>query len=371
MSQTQQSVLIVDDQDNWRKLLEEILREEFEVTVVENYECALEELSKKSVYYNVVVTDMRLVDIEKGNEDGLRLIEYLNGQDGNIKTIVLTGYPTFPSQRRALSQLAAFDYLEKHPSDGSAFNPKEFRNIVREAAKEAETNKNKLVFILMPFADEYRLFYENEIKKNIEVMGFDCKRVDDFYGSRPILRDILKSIEGAKFILADLSGRNPNVFFEVGISHALGKDILLLTQDLNDIPAHLRTLRCVLYERSQAGAAKLMPILEGAVREIQEINHPLFFFKKDFGFTPRYCLALMPNSEAGKQVYNDLVLRALAEASCKGEMSEEIFDSRSTLNIIWARINIADVIIADLSDHDADIFYLAGVAYGIGKKLSI
>ena len=89
-----------------------------------------------------------------------------------------------------------------------------------EAEKRRVDSMHLDVFVLMPFAKEYVDFYENEIKKVIEDMGLICKRVNNFYGPRSIMADILKQIKNARFILADFSGRNPNVFFEVGIAHA-------------------------------------------------------------------------------------------------------------------------------------------------------
>ncbi len=128
----------------------------------------------------------------------------------------------------------------------------------------------------MPFAKEYENFYENAIKRIIEEIGLDCRRVDDFFGSCSIMADVFRYIKDAKFILADFSGRNPNVFFEVGISHAIGKTVLFLTQDLKDVPPKLQTIRCHTYESTLAGAARVRTVLESAIQEIQQANYPAF-----------------------------------------------------------------------------------------------
>ncbi len=54
----------------------------------------------------------------------------------------------------------------------------------------------------------------------------------------------------AKYIIADLTGRNPNVFYELGIAHALNKKSNPLTQDLTDVPFDLKHIRCIVYEDS-------------------------------------------------------------------------------------------------------------------------
>jgi hypothetical protein len=69
--------------------------------------------------------------------------------------------------------------------------------------------------------------------------------------------DITRSIEKAKIIVADLTGRNPNVFYEVGIAHTLNKTVLLLAQNIEDVPFDLRHRRVLLYEYSPRGCKKL------------------------------------------------------------------------------------------------------------------
>ncbi len=71
------------------------------------------------------------------------------------------------------------------------------------------------------------------------------------------MEDVSSSIEQADLLVADLTGRNPNVFYEVGIGHALGKPVLLLAQSLDDIPFDLRHRRVLLYDYSTKGCKRL------------------------------------------------------------------------------------------------------------------
>ena len=132
--------LVVDDQPNWRGLWVELLESQFEVKSAANYEDALGIIRDQNPPFHVVVTDMRLVDDQVGNEDGLRLIDYLNKRGDETKTIVVTGYANITTARKALSNLAAYDYLEKRPSDGP-FDITEFQRIIEQAAQEAEENR--------------------------------------------------------------------------------------------------------------------------------------------------------------------------------------------------------------------------------------
>lgn len=117
----------------------------------------------------------------------------------------------------------------------------------------------KLCFVAMPFGskelnDVYAYFVKPSIEKNCNLR---CERGDDMFGSNPIMDDIRRSIERARLIIADLTGRNPNVFYEVGIAHTLSKDVLLLSQSMNDVPFDLRHLRVLVYEYSPKGCRQL------------------------------------------------------------------------------------------------------------------
>jgi nucleoside 2-deoxyribosyltransferase len=124
-------------------------------------------------------------------------------------------------------------------------------------SKQAEQRRRPECFVVMPFNDK-RLeeVYEYFVKPAIE-KAFECKRGDDFFGSNIIMDDILQSIQSANAVVADLTGRNANVFYEVGICHALGKSVLLLAQSLDDVPFDLRHRRVQIYDDSPKGLRAL------------------------------------------------------------------------------------------------------------------
>lgn len=126
----------------------------------------------------------------------------------------------------------------------------------------------KLCFIVMPFTDELQPVYEDIIRQTIEENGLRCIRSDDFFDNRPIMDDIWESIEQSRFVVADLTKRNPNVFYEVGIAHALGKEVILLSQSLDDVPFDLRHLRCILYSDTNRGAKKLKVDLKQTIDRV-------------------------------------------------------------------------------------------------------
>jgi len=114
-------------------------------------------------------------------------------------------------------------------------------------------------FIVMPFSIEsLNIVYEDFVRPTlVDRCRLRPERGDDVFGSNVIMDDITKSIRKARLIIADLTGRNPNVFYEVGIAHALNKQVLLMTQSIDDVPFDLRHRRALVYEYSPRGCKKL------------------------------------------------------------------------------------------------------------------
>jgi hypothetical protein len=102
-------------------------------------------------------------------------------------------------------------------------------------------------FVLMPFDDEFEDIYKLGIKSVANESGVIAERVDEQSFSDTILDRIYKQIDAADFIIADMTGRNPNVFYEVGYAHAKEKLCTLLTQSPEDIPFDLKHHRHVIY----------------------------------------------------------------------------------------------------------------------------
>jgi hypothetical protein len=127
-----------------------------------------------------------------------------------------------------------------------------------------------LCFVVMPFSvPELGIVYEDFVKPTIEQRcNLRVERGDDELGSNVVMEDITKSIRRARLIVADLTGRNANVFYEVGIAHALNKPVLLMTQSIDDVPFDLRHRRALVYEYSPRGCKRLETSLYENVQSI-------------------------------------------------------------------------------------------------------
>jgi len=111
-----------------------------------------------------------------------------------------------------------------------------------------DTNPKPFVFVLMPFAKEFNNTYQLGIKSACEGAGAYCERVDEQFYDGDIIQRVYNQIAKADIIVADMTGRNPNVFYETGYAHALNKRVVLLTQNVKDIPFDLQHYSHVVYD---------------------------------------------------------------------------------------------------------------------------
>lgn len=119
------------------------------------------------------------------------------------------------------------------------------------------------VFVLMPFNAEFDDVYRCGIKPACERAGAYAERVDEQVFQGSILQRIYNQIAKADVVVADMTGRNPNVFYETGYAHALGRPVIHLAQSTDDIPFDLKHYPHLIYNRR---IVDLLPELERRVR---------------------------------------------------------------------------------------------------------
>lgn len=114
-------------------------------------------------------------------------------------------------------------------------------------SENVHVEKNRC-FVIMPFSDDYRGTYA-EIKAELGDLGIICNRVDEIRGSKPIMNKIITEILKARYIIADLSECNANVFYELGIAHSFrdSRNILLVKQKESKYPFDLSHLPYIEY----------------------------------------------------------------------------------------------------------------------------
>lgn len=108
----------------------------------------------------------------------------------------------------------------------------------------------KSVFVLTPFLNEERETFL-EIKNICASVDLNCTRGDEVYRERDILSHTISSILESSIIIANINGRNPNVFYELGICHAIGKPVILISKTKNELPFDIKNKNIIFYESLQ------------------------------------------------------------------------------------------------------------------------
>jgi hypothetical protein len=103
-------------------------------------------------------------------------------------------------------------------------------------------------FVMMPFGLWYDAYYKEIYVPAIKEAGFEPVRADELFSSGSVVEQIWEQIDKAKVLLADLTGKNANVFYELGLAHANSKPVVFTSGVLNDVPFDLRHLRAIIYE---------------------------------------------------------------------------------------------------------------------------
>ena len=135
-------VLIVEDYEDWRDLLSGLLRREgHEVNAVETLTEAREAVDRTKDL-DLAIVDIRLVETDESNEDGLHLLAYVKEKQAFTRVIMITGHGTMETQRKAFREFQAFDFFRKEQFDSEEFR-KGFREAIEQAILDRKAWKEK------------------------------------------------------------------------------------------------------------------------------------------------------------------------------------------------------------------------------------
>jgi len=130
-------------------------------------------------------------------------------------------------------------------------------------------------FVLMPFGIkklkdgnefDWDDHYKEVVVPAIQELEMVPIRADDIFGTQPLMDRVWRGIQEAEIVLADLTGRSPNVLYELGLAHVIGKRVILLTMDPNDVPTDLAQYVQVRYSNEGRDLIKFMRDLKENVR---------------------------------------------------------------------------------------------------------
>ena len=120
---------------------------------------------------------------------------------------------------------------------------------IKKLGAEVGVKAGDLCFVMQPFANPLGDYYEKIYKPAIEKTGLQPVRADaDLFGTGKIIDQIWRGINSAKVLVAELTSKNPNVFYELGLAHALNKPVVLVSSNDKDVPFDLHHIRVIYYD---------------------------------------------------------------------------------------------------------------------------
>jgi hypothetical protein len=210
-----------------------------------------------------------ITDLVRGHS---RLLRSLDWRDpdyaGNIIEILTD------AQKRHPDVLDVFEeYLDEHfDTEGFHVSARVKANKITFSPEVFEAPppaiQEDLVSVMMPFDAGFTPVYR-AIQSAAATAGMQCSRADDFWEESVVVQDIFNLIFRSQIVVVDFTGKNPNVMYETGIAHTLGKKVVPLTQVIDHIPFDLRHHRALTYHSNSQGLEKLTSDLSARLRNLK------------------------------------------------------------------------------------------------------
>lgn len=106
-------------------------------------------------------------------------------------------------------------------------------------------------FVIMPFNSIADRVYEVVFKNAIRGAKLNPLRADEIYGDKRVMSDVWRALRSSRLVVAEVTGKNANVLYELGMAHALGKPVIIVTGQREDVPFDLRDIRYIVYDKNQ------------------------------------------------------------------------------------------------------------------------
>jgi hypothetical protein len=131
------------------------------------------------------------------------------------------------------------------------------------------------VFVLMPFAEHLKPIYDIYISRVIKGLGLSVNVARNVFTPHDIMKDVWTAINRSRVLIADCTGNNPNVFYEVGMAHTIGMPVIFITQHKEEMPFDISRFRYIHYEDTPPGMEKFEGDLARTIRDVLGIGEDL------------------------------------------------------------------------------------------------
>jgi CheY-like chemotaxis protein len=278
------TILLVDDEPHILKYLGEFLEEKLIVIKVGTVKDASYVFETQHLDY--IIVDLKLHD--GGDFGGIDLILYAIRHKPKARTIILSGYLFEQAREEILRRILKEGILKKDEYEPileelernfiSKGGPNYIRAVLNKLG-EFEGIKKKKCFVIMPMSTSkscdavgWKNVFEKIIRPAVEQLCFDyeCKYIDPVCGS--ITCQIIDDLNRSELVIADLTDRNANVTYELGIRYSLnqGDATILISQSLDDVPSDLRDMWTLIYDKEEKDSNKFKADIKAAIEKIEK-----------------------------------------------------------------------------------------------------
>ena len=150
---------------------------------------------------------------------------------------------------------------------------------LKKLEKSTSVGANDSCFVMQPFAAPLGDYYEKIYRPAIEKAGLRPVRADaEIFATGKIMDQVWNGINAAKVLVAELTTRNPNVFYELGLAHAMRKPVVLVSAKEEDVPFDLQHIRVIYYDMSDPfwGNKLIEKVAENILSAIQNPEEAVF-----------------------------------------------------------------------------------------------
>jgi hypothetical protein len=199
--------------------------------------------------------------------------------------VVDSGIPQISNQKlQALERELGIDSFEFSRTHWSIKNADLFRVLYKSHLSSLPSPKvfrldavdgvdETLVSLMMPFDARFNDVHSALVGASADC-GMQCLRADNIWDHDSVIQDVVSLIARSRVVICDCSGRNANVFYEAGIAHSAGKDVILITQNEADVPFDLQHLRFVPYLNNVEGLQRLRAQISSRINTLRQRLSP-------------------------------------------------------------------------------------------------
>lgn len=342
-------ILFVDDLEDWRTQVGNLLKEYgYEVVCADSPEHAFQCLDRQGPF-DLAIVDLRLV--AQNPASGAELARGIRQRERELPIIVLSGY-VGETPSHLIAELA------QAPLKSAVVDKGKIETLLYQIEALIPWQKRSIYcFVSMPFSLEG---VYDVIREVTNELGIQALRVDESHCAGDIPNEIRHHLRHNSFVIADLTHLNPNVMYELGFAHALGKPVIHLSQT-RPLPEFVSRSRTIFYDAKYTGLENLRSELKAAIKETLETSTGMPKTTISLRSQSSY-VAFIPDTELGREVRREVISPVIRRLGLEEIRVYETGSHVSVRQERWSEIERSSVVIAEISEGDPQTYYFVGAS---------